>query len=267
MNFIANWLLEQLTSMFGVMFQIVAVASVSLFENEIVVTVMSIFKMFGSAFYVVSTMILLLKTMRMIADGEQIALLEQFGRIVIGAMLLQYGVELMVNFYGFVLSIAAEFLGIIGSMGTPDTLNFGDLFADFPSLLTIILLCVVLFYIGKTSLNLLERFWQMFVTLNMMYFYLPQYVQGDDNALESWFKQLVAIALTQIFQALVITTAMVLYTESSTLTSFVIAVGGIVAASNIEKILDRFGLSVGGKLGGIARSGMSLGYYARMLIK
>ena len=43
--------------------------------------------------------------------------------------------------------------------------------------------------------------------------------------------------------------------------------GALVAASKVEQLMDRYGMGVGGKLGGLARNSMSVAFYAKSIFR
>ncbi len=267
MNLIAKWLLDNLLDCFGYVFEIIAALTTELFQEEIIVAVLSMMKSIGLSLYVIGLLVMILKTMKMANDGDPIDFWDLFLRMVLGGIIWQFGVDLLIAFYTLILDFAGQVLNVISSFTSAEFSILDAVLAGFPVLLTLILLGIAFFFIGKTIMNLLERFWQVFVTLCMMYFYNAQYVQGNDEAMGSWFKQIVAIALTQAFQALVLTEGINLYVSSDSISMFLLAIGAIVAASNIEKTLDKWGVSVGGKVGGAIKSSASMLYYARLLKK
>ena len=258
MNLIAQWLLDNLMDCFGYVFEMVAALTTDLFQEEIIMAVLMMMKSIGLALYAVSLCVLIIKMMIRLNDGDKISFSDLLMRMILGGLIMEFGVELMINFYSIILDFSGQILNVISSFSSMDVDILDIITASMPPLLTLALLVVAFFFIFKTIMNLLERFWQLFVTLCLMYLYNAQFVQGNDEAMFSWFKQLVAIALTQAFQALVLTEGINLYVTSDNVGMFLLAIGAIVAASNIEKTMNSWGLSVGGKLGNVARNSLSV---------
>lgn len=142
-----------------------------------------------------------------------------------------------------------------------------DIFDPIHALLAIMMMIAMLYNMFKVFLNLAERFWQLLVMLCMMYIYLPGYVSGNDEAILLWAKQSLAVQLTQIFQVILVVTGMQIFVSNGTFEGFFMSIGAIIAASKVEQILDRYGQGAGGKLGNLARNGMSVAFYAKSIFK
>lgn len=266
MNYIMKWFFKAITALFGQVFSFVSVMSFDLFSNEIIQAVFILFKTIGLALYGIAALTLILNTMIKMSDGDKVKFSELFVKLVFGGLTWQYGVDLLIAFYRLILDYASQLLFAIAGMSNISIpLDFTIIFKDnmISDLMMIILMIVSLYYIFKTLLNLMERFWQFFAILCMLYPYLTTYILGNDEAIGSWFKQLVAVGLTQIFQALLITLGMNLFITTSSPSMFFIAIGAIIAASKVEQYLDKFGLSAGGKAGGVIRNGLSTMFYAK----
>lgn len=264
MNFIVKWALNQCLDLMGIMFTIVNAVSSDLFNESIVTVVLSAFKGIGFTVWALATVSLILKLTLSIIDGENIKIMDSLKRIVLGGFAWQYGITIMIGLYQLIFQIASDLIRVISGYSGLDMLP--DVFGV--ELWGVILLIVALYHIIRTFFNLLERFWQYFVFLCMMYLYIPGYISGNDEALISWGKQTLAVCLTQLFQSLLLVLGMTYFISSTTTGNFCVAIGAIIAASNVEKYLDRWGLAnSGGKIGNIVRNGMSLAFYTRSFLK
>ena len=121
----------------------------------------------------------------------------------------------------------------------------------------------------KNIFDLVERFWLYFVTLMLLYLYLPGYIAGNDESLVMWFKQCIAIVMTQVFskQRYWALGKLSMFIAGGSFADFLLCIGAIIGASKIDQVLDKFGYSAGGKMGNIARNGMSMAFYARSIFK
>lgn len=90
---------------------------------------------------------------------------------------------------------------------------------------------------------------------------------GNDEAIIMWFKQCLAIMLTQFFQVLLVTLGICLFASDGKVSTFCIAIGAITVSSKVQEVLDKYGMSVGGTLGNTAKSAMSVAFYARNILK
>ena len=264
MNIIVNWIMNAIIGSFSGPFSILGSVTYSLFDDALFTSLFTIAKTIGYSLYIIAIMILVTNTMKRVADGEGFNFMDLIFRIVLGAVLLTWGVDFFLLIYKFILDFANKVLALIaGYSFTTDNITIS--LDTLPTLLALIMLVIAIFFLVKTAFSLGERFWYMFGTLILMYAYLFQYVLGNDEAMSSWIKQVLAISLTQLFQSLFVTAALNIFVTSPDIGMFFISLCGIVASSNIEKILDKFAMSSGGKIGNTIRNAMSSVFYVNQL--
>ena len=265
MNFLVKWLLNSCISLFGVMFNGIGVITSELFNDTVIKGVLTGFKTIGLSFLAVAIIGVLIQLTLSIADGENIKIIDVGKRIIVGTVIWQFGATIFIALYQLLFNTAASL--ILTLSNHKEISMSADLLGN--ELLLTIMVLVAVFQIGKTFFQLFERFWQYFVYMCMLYFYIPGYIMGNEEAMFSWAKQAIAVCLTQIFQALLLVFGMVLFINSTSLMSFCVALGAITAASNVEKYLDRWGLGTGGggKVKGMVQSGLSMAFYAKSFLR
>ena len=268
MTLIVRWIIKWLLGGFGACFSLITSMTEDCFDNTVIISLLKAFQTVGLPLIAFAILSLLLKTVLSVSDGEKINLVNVGKRCIFGIIVYMYGVEIMKLLYLVMLSVCKNVLAAIAGMtGFEADLSSAILTAMDFGFIALILLVLFFYYLIKIFLSIAERFWQMLVLLCMMYIYLPGYVAGDDESIPLWFKQCLSVGLTQIFQSVLTTLAFSLYAGSGSLGDVFLTIGALVAASKVEQILDRYGMSVGGKLGGAARNAMSTMFYARNSFK
>lgn len=265
MGFILKWILKWLIEGFGALFNLISIVTTSCFDNVVIQGILQVFQTIGLPIVGLSILVLILKTLLAVSDGEKVNLTDVGKRCAFGIIVYAYGVKVVQLFYQCALDLCHKLVNAIVNVSEPDfadILNWLDI-----GLTSIGLIVVMIYYLFKIILELTERFWQLLVMLCMMYIYLPSYIAGDDESLALWFKQSLAIMLTQIFQAVLLTTGMSIFITSTDPSAFYLTMGALVAATKVEQLLDRYGIGVGGKVGGIMRNGMSVAFYAKNIFR
>lgn len=253
-----------MTGLFDDCFKIAVEMSKSAFSNAAVKGILSGFKTIGLPLIGIAILVLLIKKIIAIMDGGEVSFGDTVMRISIGAIVYQYGVTAMKWFYLLLLDTGKDVIEAITMTGDVKYNALAEI-NDLGSLFTVILLVIAIFYMMKSILSLLERFWMFLVSLVLLYLYLPGYIAGNDEGIIMWFKQCTAIALTQIMQTIILVLGMSLYLATGSIADFCLAIGAVIDASKIDQVLDKWGMSSGGKLGNLARNGMSSAFYARQM--
>lgn len=238
-----------------------------MFSNRIVVAILQTFKTIGLPLFAISLLVLLLKSLLAASDGDKVSFTDILKRAAIGIALYEYGITIMQNLYLVLLDTCSKVVAVITGIDEVQIDIWNIVLDQVHALVGIVLLLVMIYNMFKVFLNLAERFWQLLVVLCMMYIYLPGFVSGNDEALILWGKQCLAIQLTQIFQVILVVTGMQIFVSTGDFGGFFMAIGAVIAASKVEQILDRYGAGAGGKLGNMARNGMSAAFYAKSIFK
>lgn len=251
--------------MFISVFSLTTSMASSAFSNPAVKGILSAFKSVGLPLFGISLLVLAIKQMIALMDGNSVNFGDSIQRIILGSVIYQFGVTIFKYLFILILDVGKDVVGAI--TGTTNVVpNLNDIFGTESMLFIVVLLVVTLYYMLKTILSLLERFWLLFMTLCMLYLYIPGYITGNDESLIIWAKQCIGYSVTQLFQVLVLVLGMSLYISTGSLSDFALAIGAIIGASKADTVLDKFGQSSGGKMGNIARNGMSSVFYARSIL-
>ena len=236
------------------------------FSNDVVGAIMSGFKIIGFPLVGIAILSLCLKQYVNIMDGQQINIGNTLQRVIFGVVVYNFGVTIMQYLYIYLIDFGEKVIGAISGVDVEFDLSMFN-FEAFSYGFALILLIVSLFYMLKNIFDLVERFWLYFVTLMLLYLYLPGYIAGNDESLVMWFKQCIAIVMTQVFQTTILALGMSMFIAGGNFADFLLCIGAIIGASKIDQVLDKFGYSAGGKMGNIARNGMSMAFYARSIFK
>ncbi len=264
MNLITKWLLENLMEMFGDCFLLVSAVSEQGFENDVIVALLSVFKLIGLPFLGVALISYILKAMLDVLDSQQINLTDFVRRAILATIVYMFGSNFIKYLYLMIFSFAND---LISALSGVDEFEWSvwEMFRGVNTLLLLILIAIACFYLVKTCINLMERFFYLIVMICMLYINIPAYIMGDDEVLIIWFKSCVGIALTQLFQTLLIVLGLSMFLSGGDMISFGLAIGAIVASSKVEKLLDRWGIQAGGGVSGAAKGSMSLAYQVKLL--
>lgn len=266
MNLILRWILNQLAGIMGGCYTMTQSMATTGFQNPAVKALLSVFHLVGLPLFAIALLVLLGKAAIDVGDNKQVSFIDMIKRFTFGAVIYQFAVPIMQQLYLKLLNIGSDILVIL-SGHTEIKLSTWDLTGALGSQsLVAILLIIAVFYMLKTILNLLERFWLLLVTLIMLYLYLPGFVAGNDEGILMWFKSCVGIGLTQLIQTYIIVFGMTLFAAGGSPTEFGLTIGAIIAASKVDTLMDKWGQSAGGKVGNLARNSMSSVFYAKQLI-
>lgn len=267
MGFIVRWLADWLMEGFVGVFELVSAVSKDCFDNRIVTALLTVFQTIGLPLIGLSIMVLLLKTILDASDGKEVAFMDTMKRCVGGIIVYTFGVNIMKNLYLVILDVCSKIIKAIIGLNDIEV-NLQLLAIDaVNALVGLIMIIVMIYYMFKTFLDLTERFWQILVLLCMLYIYVPGYVSGNDESITIWFKQTLGVMLTQVFQTVLIVTGITIYVSSGSVGELFLAIGAMVAASKVEQLLDRYGMGAGGKLGALARNGMSVAFYSKSIFR
>lgn len=268
MDFILRWLILKVEGLFGDVYKFIGAISQDVFSHEVIQSLFTFFSSIGLSIAALAMISMLFKSLIAHADGKQFSIIDIIKRFIGGGIVCSYGVKIMLNLYYVVLSTTGSLISAIaGVSGENITIRFtGTQFKNVSKMMILILMIVAVYHMMKTFFQLLERAWQYLVTLFLMYLYNAGFIMGNDEALIQWFKQCLAIILTQFFQVLLVTLGISLFATDGAFSTFCISIGAITVSSKIQEILDKYGMSVGGTLGNTARNAMSMAFYARSIL-
>lgn len=267
MSFILRWILGKMNGLLADIFRLIGEISQSAFDNPAVKGILAAFKLVGLPLIGVAILVLVAKKIIAIADGEGVSLGDMITRMVVGAITYQYGITIAKYLYLMLIEISADVItAITGNQAFSTDIQGVLSEATFGELFVLVLMLVSIFYLMKSIMSLMERFWLLLITLCLMYLYLVGYIAGNDEGLVMWFKQVLSIGLTQLFQTTVLVLGMSMFVGTGNASDFFLAVGAIIASTKVDQVLDKYGMSSGGKLGGAARNGMSMAFYGKQML-
>lgn len=266
MGIINRWLIKQLMSACGYTFGLIGDITIEAFDNIAIKGILSGMKTIGYALYGITLIVLCIRLLTEILDGKTIQIGDVVTRIIIGAAAVEFGVKITKAIYIAFLEFGKNVIGAI-TFTTDIEFTFSDLLGGGSSILMAIMAGIMLFYLLKNFLALLERFWNFFIVVILVYLYIPGYLTGNDEGIIMWFKSCLAIGMTQVFQIMIVVLGMSFFVSDGSFTNFCLALGASISASKVDQLLDKWGSSSGGKVGNIARNGMSSAFYARSMFK
>lgn len=269
MNLILRWILNQISELFVGCFALIQELSSAGFDNIVVKALLSLFKTVGLPLFGIAILVALIKMILALWDGKEVNFGDLIQRCIFGTVIYSNGVNFVKYLYLYLLEWAEDILAAISGVNNFDIeiWDFISVGQEFSTLMIAILMCIAIFYLLKTFLNLLERFWLLLVTMLMMYLYLPGYISGNDEGIIVWFKQCVAIGLTQLLQTIIVVFGISLFSSGGGIGDFALSIGAIIASSKVDQIMDKWGMSAGGKMGNFMRNGMSTAFYASQMTR
>lgn len=266
MGIITRWFIKQLMNACGWSFSLMGEITIEAFDNVAIQGILSGMKTVGYALYGVTLIILALKLLVEIMDQKTISIGDIIIRIVVGAAAVEFGVTFMCALYSAFLEFGKNIIAAI-TFTTDIKFEFTDLLGGAYSILMAIMAGIMLFYLLKNFLALLERFWNFIVVVILLYLFIPGYLTGNDEGIIMWFKSTVAIGMTQVLQILIVVLGMSFFIANGSFTNFCLAIGAAISGSKVDQLLDKWGSSSGGKVGNMARNGMSSAFYAKSFLK
>lgn len=269
MDFILRWLLTKAEGLFGDIYRFIGATTQDVFKHPVVESLFVFFSTIGLSIAALAMVSMLFKNLIAHADNKEFSIIDIIKRFIGGGVLHVYGVTIMLNLYYVIMDVTGKLItAISGLSGASIKIEFtGTSFKSISLVMILILTIVAVYHMIKTFFQLLERAWQYIVTLFLMYLYNAGFIMGNDEAIVMWFKQCLAIMLTQFFQVLLVTIGICLFASDGEVSTFCIAIGAITVSSKIQEVLDKYGMSVGGTLGNTARNAMSVAFYAKSILK
>lgn len=256
-----GWLLGLLSNISGT----------AIFSIPGVTSILNILSIWSGTIIVITIIALVIRLMLEVSEGKQISLGANLRAIILGLVLAVFGFDLGKSIFylgevirkelvsniilpgktfsqAIVESIKKLLLGpgsdFITSMPSGlDAKLFSNAFTD---LFAIVVVCIFIYQVFKLLVETFERTAQYFFVLIQMPLHVSMYINGNDQAVTAWFKQLSVIMFGLALRFIGVNLAFyILVTPNSFfggLTLFAV-VGLLMATGKADNTLQSFGAS------------------------
>ncbi|MDV7678466.1 MULTISPECIES: hypothetical protein [Erysipelothrix] len=284
---ILSWLLGLLTSITGSeMFGIPAVNSI-----------FTLVGIWSGVIIFITIIMLVVRLMLEISEGKNVSLGANIRAIIVGLILAVFGFDLGKGIFFLGELIRRELVSKIivdtGTLGTKvqsvlmktmgsmtstisfdqdlqglEVNKFSSAFADFFAILVLI---VFIYQIFKLLVETFERTMMYFYTLIQMPIFVSMYINGNDQALSTWFKQLGSIMFGLALRFVGVNLAFYLLVSPTPVFGSInlfAVIGVLMATGKADQALQSFGASNGwGGSGRVVSSTMSSGAHMSSHLK
>ena len=259
MDVIFDYFKDKLLNYAGVVLKYMSDVSLTLFDNEIVKNILQLMEYIGWILLAVGILFAIMNVYIAYIESDSInfhLLILNIFKSLIAILFLKVGAIRI-----FQLSITINKL-IANITGTPNYQhsidNLGSTLdkAAFGILWTLIIAVIVLVSVLVCLVQILKRGGMYIAHIMVGYLYIFSIPSGNTDGFMSWCKQTVAIALTNVIQTALL--FMGLSLMASDISKVFLGIGVIMAASKVEEIAGRYGMSTGatGNMGSSASRAM-----------
>ncbi|MCB2295889.1 DUF6045 family protein [Clostridium algoriphilum] len=255
MDVIFNYLKDKILGGAGIVLKYMSDVSIDLFNNEIVDNILQLMEYIGWILLAVGILFAIVNVYISYLENESInfhLLILNIFKGIIAILFLKVGAirifELSITINKLIANITTrpnyqQSLDNLAS--TLDKAAFGIIWFLVILLIVIVstLVCLV---------QILKRGGMYIAHIMVGYLYIFSIPSGNTDGFMSWCRQTVAIALTNVLQTALLFMGLALM--ASDITKIFLGIGIIMAASKVEEIAGKYGMSTGatGSMGGSA---------------
>lgn len=243
LNGIVSWLAQKIVDIINFFLErIYEATSTTLLENQYINAILNIIQAWGMIVVGIAIVMSIMKTMLLVGEGQNVSLVASFKGWIVGIFVAIFGIPLAKAIFLLGSQIGTDLTRVFTTSDVP----LDGMLAKFHenAIITLIVTGLVLFQIIKLMFNMLERSGQFFMLSTLMFLYVPMYIYGNEQAVWSWIKQIVAVAFSQ---ALLITgTYLGMYLLKQGGGTIWLGLGMFFALNKIDQIMGQFSMSVGG---------------------
>lgn len=256
-----GWLLGLLSNISGT----------AIFDVPGVTGILSILSIWSGTIIVITIIALIIRLMLELSEGKQISLGANLRAIMVGLVLAIFGFDIGKSIFFLGEVVRKELVSKIVLPGTtfseavvdgikklllgpgtdfitsvPDGLD-STLFSNaFTDLFAIVVVLVFIYQVFKLLVETFERTAQYFFVLIQMPLHVSMYINGNEQAITTWFKQLAVIMFGLAFRFIGVNLAFYILISPNTffggLTLFAV-IGLLMATGKADNTLQSFGAS------------------------
>lgn len=244
MDIIFNYLKDAILGSAGKVLSYLSGASVDLFSNILVTNVLALFDYLGYILLAIGTLFAIANvciTYHETGAIEVHLMIVNIIKAIIAIIFLQVGTIQLYELSNTLNSLVSQIVSTTDYNATVDnissTLNNSQLGAMWIFLLALFALGAIIVCL----LQIMKRGGMYMAQIIIGYLYIFSIPSGNTQGFFEWCRQTVAIALTNVVQTALLFIGMNLMAKD--ITKIFLGVGVILAASAVEKIAGRYGMS------------------------
>jgi len=259
MDVIFNYLKDKLLNYAGNVLKYMSDVSINLFDNQIVSSILQLMEYIGWILLAVGILFAIMNVYISFIENESInfhLLILNIFKSLIAILFLKVGA---IRIFELSITINKLIANITGTPNYQHSLdNLGSTLdkAAFGILWVLIITVIVLVSVLVCLVQILKRGGMYIAHIMVGYLYIFSIPSGNTDGFMGWCKQTVAIALTNVIQTALL--FMGLSLMASDASKIFLGIGVIMAASKVEEIADKYGMSTGatGSMGSSASRAM-----------
>jgi len=239
MDTIFNYLKDKMLGGAGKVLEYMANVSINLFDNEIVNSVLRLMEYIGWILLAIGILFAIVNLYISYLESESInihLLILNMFKGIIAILFLKAGAIRIFELSITINKMIAEITTKPNYQQSLDKAEFGILWFLVIFIIVIVstLVCLV---------QILKRGGMYIAHIMVGYLYIFSIPSGNTEGFTSWCKQTVAIALTNVLQTALLFIGLALM--ASDISKIFLGVGVIMAASKVEEIAGKYGMSTG----------------------
>jgi len=244
MDIIFGWLKDKILTGGADVLKYMSEASIDLFSNNIVDNVLKLMEYIGWILLAVGILFAIVNVYISYLESESInlhLLILNIFKGIIAILFLKAGVIRVYALSTTINDLVCKITTTPNYKQSLDNVSSGIDSASFGVLWVLIITVTVIISILVCLIQILKRGGMYLAHVMVGYLYLFSIPSGNTNGFMDWCKQTVAIALTNILQTALLYIGLALM--STDITKIFLGIGVIMAASKVEDIAGKYGMS------------------------
>lgn len=259
MDTIFNYLKDKMLGGAGKVLEYMANVSINLFDNEIVNSVLQLMEYIGWILLAIGMLFAIVNLYISYLESQSInihLLILNMFKGIIAILFLKAGAIRIFELSITINKMIAEITTKPNYQQSLDSLASTLDKAEFGILWFLVIFIIVIVATLVCLVQILKRGGMYIAHIMVGYLYIFSIPSGNTEGFTSWCKQTVAIALTNVLQTALLFMGLALM--ASNISKIFLGVGVIMAASKVEEIAGKYGMSTGstGSMAGSASRAM-----------
>ena len=246
MDTIFNYLKDKILGGAGKVLEYMSNVSINLFDNEIVNSVLKLMEYIGWILLAIGILFAIVNLYIAYLESESInihLLILNMFKGIIAILFLKAGAIRIFELSITINKMIAEITTKPNYQQSLDSLSSTLDKAEFGILWFLVILVIVLVSTLVCLVQILKRGGMYIAHIMVGYLYIFSIPSGNTEGFTSWCKQTVAIALTNVLQTALLFMGLALM--ASDISKIFLGIGVIMAASKVEEIAGKYGMSTG----------------------
>ena len=263
MDTIFNWLKDKMLEGAGMVLKYMSEVSINLFENEIVNNVLQFMEYIGWILLAVGILFAIVNMYISYLESESMnihLLILNIFKGMIAILFLKAGAIRVYALSTTINDLVCKITTTPNYQQSLDNTATQIANASLGVLWTLIILIMVIVSILICLVQILKRGGMYLAHIMVGYLYIFGIPSGNMDGFTDWCRQTVAIALTNILQTALLFIGLALM--ATDITKLFLGIGVLMAATKVEEIAGRYGMSTG-KSGGMSTASRALKSFSR----